>query len=122
MNPQKKINLKEKLLTISEYWSPKIIAKMNDYELKLVKIKDEFVWHKHDNTDEVFIVIEGEMSIQFRDGIIHLSTGEMFVVSKGVEHKPCSKKECKIMIIEPKGIVNTGDSDSKLTANVDVWI
>ena len=117
-----KINLKEKFSKFSEYWSPKVIAEMNDYQFKLVKIKDDFVWHKHKNTDEVFIVIEGAMKIKFRDGIVDLSEGEMFVVEKGIEHKPYSEDECKVMIVEPKGVVNTGDSDGELTANNDVWI
>lgn len=117
-----KINLEEKFSKFSEYWSPKVIAEMNDYQFKLVKIKDDFVWHKHKDTDEVFIVIEGAMKIEFRDDIVDLSKGEMFVVPKGIEHKPYSEDECKVMIVEPKDVINTGDSDGELTANNDVWI
>ena len=117
-----KINLKEKLSKFSEYWSPRIIAEMNDYQFKLVKIKGDFVWHNHDDTDEVFIVLEGEMKIEFKDKTVELKEGEMFVVPKGVEHKPYSEKECKIMLVEPKGVVNTGDAGSDLTAPNDVWI
>tara|TARA_B100000959_G_C14861377_1_gene574379 strand:+ start:586 stop:957 length:372 start_codon:yes stop_codon:yes gene_type:complete len=117
-----KINLIEKLSKFSEHWSPKIIAEMNDYQFKLVKIKGDFIWHNHRNTDEVFIVIEGEMSIEFKDKIVELSEGEMFVVPKGIEHKPFSKNECKIMIVEPTGIVNTGDAGGELTAENDTWI
>ncbi len=117
-----KINLKEKLSKFSEHWSPRIIAEMNDYQFKLVKIKGDFVWHNHDDTDEVFIVLEGEMKIQFKDKTVELKEGEMFVVPKGVEHKPYSEKECKIMLVEPKGVVNTGDAGSDLTAPNDVWI
>ena len=122
MNKLDKINLKEKFSKFSDYWSPKVIAEMNDYQFKLVKIKDDFVWHQHKNTDEVFIVIEGHMKIEFRDQVVDLSEGEMLVVPKGVEHKPYSKDECKVMVVEPKGVVNTGDSNGKLTAENDVWI
>ena len=117
-----KINLKEKLTKFSDHWSPRIIAEMNDYQFKLVKIKGDFVWHNHDDTDEVFIVLEGEMKIEFKDETVELKEGEMFVVSKGVEHKPYAEEECKILLIEPKGVVNTGDAGSDLTAPNDVWI
>tara|TARA_B100000676_G_C17811185_1_gene697518 strand:- start:184 stop:555 length:372 start_codon:yes stop_codon:yes gene_type:complete len=117
-----KINLKEKFSKFSDHWSPKVIAEMNDYQFKLVKIKDDFVWHQHNDTDEVFIVINGSMKIEFRDKTIDLSEGEMFVVPKGVEHKPYSKDECKVMVVEPKGVVNTGESKGSLTAENDVWI
>ena len=117
-----KINLKEKLSKFSEHWSPRIIAEMNDYQFKLVKIKGDFVWHNHDNTDEVFIVLEGEMKIEFKDKTVDLKEGEIFVVPKGVEHKPYAEKECKIMLVEPKGVVNTGDAESNLKASNDVWI
>jgi len=117
-----KINFKEKLSKFSDHWSPRVIAEMNDYQFKLVKIKGDFVWHDHKDTDEVFIVIEGEMSIEFKDRTVELSEGEMFVVPKGIEHKPYSENECKIMIVEPVGVVNTGDSGGELTADNDAWI
>ena len=117
-----KINLSEKLSKFSDHWSPRIVAEMNDYQFKLVKIKGDFVWHNHDDTDEVFIVLEGEMEIEFKDKTVELKEGEMFVVPKGVEHKPYSEKECKIMLVEPKGVVNTGDAGSDLTSPNDVWI
>ena len=116
------INLKEKLNRFSEHWSPKIIAQMNDYHFKLVKFQGDFVWHSHADTDEVFISLDGEMSIEFRDGKVDLKAGEMFVVPKGVEHKPFAEKECKIMLVEPAGTVNTGDVDGDLTAEDNVWI
>ena len=116
------INIKEKLSKFAEQWSPKVIAEMNDYQFKLVKIQGDFVWHDHKETDEVFIVIEGEMSIEFRDGEVKLSKGEMFVVPKGVEHKPHAENECQIMLVEPKGVVNTGEAEGELTAENDVWI
>ena len=117
-----KINLREKLEKFSDHWSPKVIAEMNDYQFKLVKIKGEFVWHNHTDTDETFIVIEGEMKIDFEDNTVVLKEGEMYVVPKGVEHKPYAEEECKIMIIEPRGVVNTGDIEGDLTASNDVWI
>lgn len=116
------INLPEKLTKFSDHWSPKIIAQMNNYHFKLVKLKGEFIWHNHPNTDEVFFVLDGEMYIEFRDGKVDLGTGEMFVVSKGVEHKPFAQKECKIMIVEPAGTINTGDKCCELTAKDNVWI
>ncbi len=117
-----KINLKEKLSKFSDHWSPKVIAEMNDYQFKLVKIQGEFVWHNHDDTDETFIVIEGEMKIDFENETLQLNEGDMFVVPKGIEHKPWAENECKVMIIEPRGVLNTGNSESDLTASNDVWI
>ena len=118
----KKINLKEKLSKFTKHWSPRIIAEMNDYQFKLAKIKGEFVWHDHKHTDETFIVIEGEMLLKFRDSEVKLSQGEMYVVPKGIEHKPYAEKECKILVIEPRGVVNTGDTGGALTINEDMWI
>lgn len=117
-----KINLKEKLSKFSEHWSPRIIAEMNDYQFKLVKIKGDFVWHNHADTDEVFIVLEGEMKIEFKDKTVELEEGEMFVVPKGVEHKPYAEEECRIMLVEPRGVINTGDTESNFKASNDVWI
>ncbi|WP_429313707.1 cupin domain-containing protein [Paenibacillus mucilaginosus] len=116
------INLNEKLSKFNEHWSPKVIGEMNDYQFKLVKIEGDFVWHDHQDTDEVFIVIEGEMFIDFRDGQVKVSQGEMFIVPRGVEHKPFANKECHIMLVEPRGIVNTGETESELTAVNDIWI
>ncbi len=116
------INLEEKFAKFSEHFSPKIVAKMNDYHFKLAKLQGEFIWHNHFDTDEVFIVVDGEMTIEFRKDRVELRSGEMFVVPKGVEHKPFAKKECKIMLIEPAGTINTGDMGGELTAEDDVWI
>ncbi len=116
------VNFEKKFSLFSAHWSPKIIAQMNDYQFKLVKFQGEFVWHSHKDTDETFIVIEGQMGIDFRDGRVNLQSGEMFVVPKGVEHKPFAENECKIMVVEPAGVVNTGDSGGELTAENDVWI
>ncbi|WP_299495452.1 cupin domain-containing protein [uncultured Shewanella sp.] len=116
------INVEEKLSLFFDYWSPKVIAMMNDYQFKLVKMKGAFTWHSHDETDEVFIVIKGEMSIALRDTQISLAAGEMYVVPKGVEHKPYSASECHLLLVEPSGVVNTGEAGGELTAEMDVWI
>lgn len=116
------INFQEKFARFSEPWSPRVIAEMNDYQFKLVRLRGEFVWHQHADTDEVFIVIEGEMVLRFRDGEVPLRTGELYVVPKGIEHQPYAADECKVMLVEPKGVVNTGDTGGALTAQNDVWI
>ncbi len=116
------INLQHKFSLFNEHWSPKVIAEMNDYQFKLVKVQGEFVWHDHPDTDEVFIVLAGSLAIEFRDGKVTLNAGEMYVVPKGVEHRPVAEEECQIMIVEPKGVLNTGDAESELTAADDVWI
>jgi len=116
------INFKKKLDSFSEHYSPKVIAEMNDYQFKVVKIQGEFVWHDHKETDETFIVLEGSLRIDFRDGHVDLSEGEMYVVPKGVEHKPYAEHEAKVLLIEPRGVVNTGDESVSLTAEDDVWI
>ena len=95
---------------------------MNDYQFKLAKIQGEFVWHRHADTDEAFIVLKGEMTIEFRDGRVSLKAGQMFVVPRGVEHKPVAPEECSILLVEPRGVVNTGDAGGKLTAPNDVWV
>ena len=116
------INFAEKLAKINKYWTPGIVAEMNDYQFKLVKVQGDFVWHSHEETDEVFIVLDGEMDIEFRDGKVTIKSGEMYVVPKGVEHKPFAENECKIMIVEPGGVTNTGDVRGELTAEDGVWI
>ena len=116
------IDLKEKLARFSDHWSPKIIAQMKDYHFKLVKFKGDFVWHSHGYTDETFIVLDGEMNIDFCDGKVELRTGEMFVIPKGVEHKPFAKEECKIMLVRHAGTVNTGSVKWDMTAKEDIWM
>tara|TARA_B100002052_G_C15795311_1_gene558376 strand:+ start:408 stop:770 length:363 start_codon:yes stop_codon:yes gene_type:complete len=118
-----KVNFAEKLAKFSDLWTPKVIAEMNNYQFKLVKIKGEFVWHEHHNTDEAFIVLDGEMRIEFEnDDSVELTEGEMFIVPRGLRHKPCADKECRVMLVEPKGVVNTGNADSELTAPNDEWV
>jgi mannose-6-phosphate isomerase-like protein (cupin superfamily) len=116
------IKLKGKFTAFDEQWSPRVIAEMNDYQFKLARLEGEFVWHDHPDTDEAFLVIDGEMVIEFRDGKVTLAAGEMFVVPKGVEHRPVAEKECQVLLIEPRGVVNTGSAGGELTADNDVWI
>lgn len=116
------INFQEKLAKFSEHWSPKVVAQMNDYHFKLVKVQGEFVWHEHADTDEVFIVLRGQLEIQFREMSVILNQGEMFVVPRGVEHKPVAAQECDILLVEPAGTVNTGAIIGEKTAANDIWI
>lgn len=115
------INLQDKLAQFSDHWAPRVIAEMNDYQFKVAKIQGEFIWHDHPDTDETFLVVEGEMAIEFKDGRVELAAGEMFVVPKGVEHKPVAPRE-KILLIEPRGVVNTGSATGSLRAPNDIWV
>lgn len=116
------INLREKFSKFSEHWSPKIIAQMNDCHFKLVKFQGEFVWHDHKDTDEVFIVVSGEMTIHFHDEQVRVKEGEMYVIPKGVEHKTSAESECHVMVVETAGTVNTGEAGGNKTAPADDWI
>lgn len=116
------INLRDKLSRFAEHWSPRVVAEMNDYQFKLAKLQGEFVWHSHADTDEVFIVLEGEMTLQFRDKTVPMTAGEMYVVPKGVEHRPVAREECSVMLVEPRGVVNTGEAGGGYTAPNDVWV
>lgn len=116
------INLADKLARFSEHWSPRVVAEMNDYQFKLVKLQGEFVWHAHEHTDEVFMVVRGSMQIGFRDRDVTLREGEMYVIPRGVEHITRAEHECHALIIEPRGVVNTGDAGGDLTARNDVWV
>jgi mannose-6-phosphate isomerase-like protein (cupin superfamily) len=116
------INLQQKFGLFSEHWQPKVVAEMNDYQFKVVKIQGDFIWHDHKDTDETFLVLEGDLRIDFRDGAVHVRTGEMFVVPKGVEHKPYAEHEVKMLLIEPRGVLNTGHEGGDRTATSDIWI
>jgi len=113
------VDITEQLALFSEHWSPKVVARLNDYEIKVVKVKGEFVWHTHDDTDELFLVVAGELTIQLRDGDVRLSAGQLFVVPRGVEHCPVADGEVHALLIEPTGVVNTGDACGALTAAYD---
>jgi mannose-6-phosphate isomerase-like protein (cupin superfamily) len=116
------INFAQKFGLFAEQWQPKVVAELNDYQFKIVKLQGDFIWHKHDDTDEAFLVIDGELRIHFRDGAAHVRAGEMYVVPKGVEHKPYAENEVKMLLIEPRGVPNTGDRGGDRTAENDVWI
>jgi len=116
------INLTQKVGLISEQWSPRVVAELNDYQFKVVRIEGDFIWHDHPETDEAFLVLEGELRIDFRDAAVLLRPGELFVVPKGVEHKPFAAKEVKLLLVEPRGILNTGHAGGERTAQNDVWI
>ena len=119
----KAIHLQQKLSMFSEQWSPKIIAEVDGYHFKLAKLEGDFVWHSHADTDEVFLILAGQLRIDFRDGAVTLQTGEMLVVPKGVEHKPFAESECHVMVLVREGTVNTGDApENELTADSAAWI
>ncbi|CTQ42475.1 hypothetical protein LAL4801_00903 [Roseibium aggregatum] len=116
------IRFTEKLARLEGLWSPRVIAEMNDYQFKIVRIQGDFVWHDHPETDETFIVLKGEIRIDFRDRTVVLGEGEMYVVPKGVEHKPYADSEAELLLIEPKGILNTGHAGGDRTQENDLWI
>ena len=116
------INLQEKFAKFADHWSPKIIGQLNDLHIKAVKLKGEFVWHSHEDTDELFFVTKGSLAIKLRDQGVTVNAGEFFVVPKGVEHNPVAEEECEILLIEPAGTVNTGDAGGELTATSEPWI
>ncbi|RDI05935.1 mannose-6-phosphate isomerase-like protein (cupin superfamily) [Pseudomonas fluorescens] len=116
------INFAQKYALFHEQWAPKVVAEMNDYQFKIVRLEGEFIWHTHADTDETFIVLEGELRIDFRDGAVTIGPGEMYVVKKGVEHKPSAAHEVKLLLIEPRGVLNTGEETNERTAVNDVWI
>ena len=118
----KGININDKFDLIKDYWSPKIIAKVDNYYIKLVKIKGEFTWHSHNDCDEVFIVNKGEMRIDFRNSSVVLKENEMYVVEKGIEHKPYAENECEMILFERSDVINTGDKVNGFTKEHIDWI
>ena len=116
------ISFATKFDCFNEQWSPKVVAEMNDYQFKLVRLEGDFVWHDHQDTDETFIVLEGTLVIDFQDGTVELEAGQMLVVPKGVPHRPRASTEAKVLIVEPKGVINTGDAESHMTAPLDDWL
>jgi mannose-6-phosphate isomerase-like protein (cupin superfamily) len=115
MGMSEKVNLAEKLGLFDEHWQPKIIARINDNEVRIVKVKGEFVWHRHEDTDDLFLVLEGHLTVQLRDRNVELDEGELFVVPRGVEHCPRADEEASVLLIEPAGTINTGDAGGPLT-------
>lgn len=122
------INLLDKIALLDAHWQPRVVAEMNDYQFKVVKIAGEFLWHQHSDTDETFIVLDGQLRIDLRDAsgdirAIHLQAGQMAVIPQGLEHKPCALSEVKLLLIEPRGVANTGDGEAgaRTVAN-DLWV
>jgi mannose-6-phosphate isomerase-like protein (cupin superfamily) len=116
------VNFAEKLSRIHDHWMPRVVAELNDNQFKIVKIQGDFIWHEHADSDEAFVVLEGELRLDFRDGFVTVGQGEMYVVPKGIEHKPSAASEVKMLLIEPRGVVNTGAETSDRTVQNDVWI
>jgi mannose-6-phosphate isomerase-like protein (cupin superfamily) len=116
------VRLREKLGLFEDRWAPRVVAELNDLQFKVAKLEGEFVWHRHDDTDEAFLVIEGELVLEFREGSVTLAAGDLLVVPRGVEHRPRADRECHVLLVEPRGVVNTGDAGGELTAPGDVWV
>ena len=116
------VNLEEKFSLLAEEWQPRVVAELNDYQFKIVRLQGDFIWHEHPDTDEAFFVLEGELRIDLPDRVVRLAAGELFVVPRGIRHKPYAEHEVKLMLIEPRGVINTGDEGGERTAEVDVWI
>ena len=116
------INLAEKFGLLTELWQPRVVAELNDYQFKVVRVRGDFVWHEHPDTDEAFLVLEGTLRIDLPDGSVHLSAGELFVVPRGLSHKPYAEGEVKVLLIEPRGVPNTGNVGGERTAPQDLWI
>lgn len=115
------VNFAQKYALFQDQWAPKVVAEMNDYQFKVARLEGDFIWHSHADTDETFIVLEGELRIDFRDGSVTIGAGEMYVVKKGVEHRPSATREAKVLLIEPRGVINTGETHER-TAQNDVWV
>lgn len=124
--PSAVVNLRQKLSLFDDHWAPRVVAELNDDQIKLAKIQGEFVWHAHDDVDEAFFVVHGSMAIEMRDRTVRLGAGDLFVVPRGVEHRPVAEEECHVLLIEPRGVVNTGDAGAEeagtLQAPNDVWV
>lgn len=127
MHTEQPIDLVTKASLLHDYWSPRVLAEVNDYQVKIARMKGEFVWHRHEHTDELFLLLEGQLDMEIRDeaGEIQRTTlwpGQLYVVGKNIEHRPVVPTEAVAIIIEPRGVVNTGDADSVLRAKNDVWL
>ena len=116
------VNLAEKAQLIQDTWSPRVVAEMNDIQFKLVRLEGPFVWHAHADTDEAFLVLEGTLEIELPDTTVRIGPGELFVVPRGVQHRPVADEPCLAMLVEPRGVTNTGDAGGERTAENDRWI
>ncbi len=120
--PDTPIHLLQAFERLRETWSPRVVAQMNDVCFKIARLQGEFTWHRHEDTDEAFLVLEGSLRIELRGSHVELAAGELFVVPKGVEHRPVARAECKVLLVEPQGVVNTGGAGGEQTAPVDKWL
>lgn len=120
MSEIKKVNIGKKLSLFNEHWTPKIVGELNDYHIKLAKFQGDFVWHKHDDTDEMFLVIDGSFTMKLRDGDIEIQQGEFIIIPKGVEHCPSAENEVQVMLFEKAGTVNTGDAEETTLTHDDL--
>jgi len=116
------VNFADKFARVDQLWQQRVIAEMNDYQFKIARLEGDFIWHDHPDTDETFVVVEGELRIDFRDGSVLVRAGEMFVVPKGKEHKPFAEREVKLLLIEPRGTLNTGNAGGERTVSSDIWV
>ncbi|MBA1194780.1 cupin domain-containing protein [Pseudomonas entomophila] len=116
------VNLAQKASSIDQPWSPRVVAEMNDYQFKVVRIEGEFIWHAHPETDEAFLVLEGLLRIDLPEGCVHVKPGELYVVPRGVMHRTAAQIETTLMMIEPRGVLNTGHEGGARTAVNDIWI
>jgi len=116
------INLEQKFTLLEDHWQPRVVAELNDYQFKIARVLGEFVWHDHPDTDEAFLVLEGRLRIDLPDGSVEIGPGELYVVPRGTQHRPVAEEEARILLVEPRGVVNTGDVGGELTAESDVWI
>jgi mannose-6-phosphate isomerase-like protein (cupin superfamily) len=116
------INLLEKARLLAESWQPRVVAELNDYQLKVVRVEGDFLWHDHPDTDEAFVVLEGSLRIDLPEGSVHLGAGDLYVVPRGVQHKPYAEAETLVLVIEPRGVSNTGSAGGERTAPQDIWI
>ena len=122
MTKTRPINLHSKFELVRDLWSPHVVAEMNDYQFKIARVRGKFVWHAHPDTDEAFFIIEGHLRIDLPDGSVELGPGELFVVPRGVRHRPVAQEEVKLLLVEPRGVVNTGDVGGERTVENERWI
>ncbi|MFT5142842.1 MAG: mannose-6-phosphate isomerase-like protein (cupin superfamily) [Rhodothermales bacterium] len=122
MNQDSKVNIAQKFSLFNDLWNPRIVAELNGQHVKLGKVQGEFVWHRHENEDELFLVFQGKLELHLRDRIVHLDPGEFYVVPRGVEHKPVAHEETHILMLEPTTTLNTGDVSSERTVPDPAWI
>jgi len=116
------VNLAEKFEQLEDHWQPRVVAELNGYQFKIVRVRGDFVWHEHAETDEAFLVLEGRLRIDLEDGSVDVGPGELYVVPRGARHKPFAEEEVKVLLIEPRGVRNTGDEGGPRTAEADLWI